>query len=104
MREMGGAPRNPAPGTTFGCGLSNHQAATARMHLVEQKNENYRRVPTPLGSTSPFSDYRQAESGGAEHSLARAAVENSAAHLLRGPGDNDIQNIYEIDKSISKIY
>ena len=30
-------------GTTFWGGLSNHQAATAQMHLVENK---YRRVPT----------------------------------------------------------
>ena len=42
-------------GTTFGHGLSDRQAATAQMHSVEQ---TYRRVPTPLGSTSPFSDQR----------------------------------------------
>ena len=41
-------------GTTCWCGLSKHQAATAQMHLVE--NDNHRRVPTPLRSTSPFSD------------------------------------------------
>ena len=35
MREMGGAPRNPAPRNHFWCGLSNHQAATAQMHSVE---------------------------------------------------------------------
>ena len=30
MREMGGAPRNPAPRNhSVWCGLSNHQAATA---------------------------------------------------------------------------
>ena len=40
-------------GITFWCGLSNHQAATARMHSVEK---TYRRVPTPLRRTSPFSD------------------------------------------------
>ena len=31
LREMGGAPRNPAPRSTFRRGLSNHQAATAQM-------------------------------------------------------------------------
>ena len=40
-------------GTTFGCRLSNLQAATAQMHLVEKE---YRGVPTPLTSTSPCSD------------------------------------------------
>ena len=40
-------------GTTCWCGLSNHQAATAQMHSVDK---TYRRVPTPLRSTPPFSD------------------------------------------------
>ena len=31
VREMGGAPRNPAPRNHLLCGLSNHQAATAQM-------------------------------------------------------------------------
>ena len=31
---MGGAPRMFAPRNTFWGGLSNHQAATAQMHLV----------------------------------------------------------------------
>ena len=34
-REMGGAPRNPAPRNHLFGGLSNHQAATAQMHLAE---------------------------------------------------------------------
>ena len=38
-------------GATFWCGLSNHQAAAAQMHLA---NNAYRRVPI-LRSTSPFS-------------------------------------------------
>ena len=38
-------------GTTFWCGWSNHQAATAQMQSVVNKN---RTVPTPLRSTSPF--------------------------------------------------
>ena len=41
-------------GATFGRGLLNHQAATAQMHLVEANT--YRRVPTPLRTTSPFSE------------------------------------------------
>ena len=32
LREMGGAPRNPAPRNHFWCGLSSHQTATAQMH------------------------------------------------------------------------
>ena len=38
-------------GTTFWCGLSNHQAATAQMHLVGQANC---RVPTPLRSNKYY--------------------------------------------------
>ena len=40
--------------TTFWCGLSNHQAATAEMHLVQ--NDIVECLPIPLRSTSPFSD------------------------------------------------
>ena len=36
IRELGGAPRNPAPRNHFWRGLSDHQAATARTHLVEK--------------------------------------------------------------------
>ena len=39
-------------GTTFWRGLSSHQAATAQNALGGKR---YRRVPTPLRSTSPFS-------------------------------------------------
>ena len=42
-------------GTTCCCRLSNHQAAAAQMHLVEK---HVVRVPTPLKSTSPFSECR----------------------------------------------
>ena len=40
-------------GTTVWCGSSEHRAATAQMHSAECE---YRRVPTPLRSTSPFSE------------------------------------------------
>ena len=43
------------------CGLSNHQAATAQMGTCHAefslRIKTYRRVPTPLRSTSPFSEY-----------------------------------------------
>ena len=83
-REMGGAPGNPAPRNHFWCGLSNHQAATAQMHLVKkiyvyvymyvyiyiyiyththicyiyiyiEREREYLRVPAPLRSTFPLS-------------------------------------------------
>ena len=60
LREMGGVPRNPAPMNQFWCGLSNHQAATAMMGTRQAEFSleinKYPRVPTPLESTSPFSD------------------------------------------------
>ena len=44
----------------FGFGLSNHQAATAQMGTrraeLSPRANTYRRVPTPLRSTSPFSE------------------------------------------------
>ena len=47
-------------GTTFWCGLSNHQAATAQMGTwqaeLSLRIKKDCRVPTPLRSTSPFSD------------------------------------------------
>ena len=50
-------------GTTFWCALSNHQAATAQMGTWQAefslRIKTYRRVPTPLSSTSPFSGYNQ---------------------------------------------
>ena len=52
-------------GTTFWCGLSNHQAATAQMGTWQAefslRIKTYRRVPTPLRSTSPFSEYAHFE-------------------------------------------
>ena len=53
LREMGGAPRNPAPRNHFlvwivkpsGCNCTDAPGG-----------KTYRRVPTPLSSTSPFSD------------------------------------------------
>ena len=50
------------PGTTLWRGLSNHQAATAQMGTgqteLSPRIDKYRRVPTPLRSTSPFSEDR----------------------------------------------
>ena len=47
-------------GTTFWRGLSNHQAATAQMGTRQAefplRIKTYRRGPTPLRSTSPFSE------------------------------------------------
>ena len=51
LGEMGGAPRNPAPRNHFWCGLSNHQAATAQMHLVGKKIVECR---PPLGALPLF--------------------------------------------------
>ena len=61
VREMGGAPRNPAPRNhSFWRRLSNHQAATPQMGTWQAefspRTKRYRRVPTALRSTSPFSD------------------------------------------------
>ena len=61
LRSMGGAPGNPALGTTVGCGLSNYQAATAQIWALDKQSfplriNNYCRVPTPIRSSSPFSD------------------------------------------------
>ena len=44
-------------GTTCCCGLSNHQAATAQMHLVEKYIVE---CPPHLRSTSPFADTHEA--------------------------------------------
>ena len=54
IREMGGAPRNPAP--------RNHLLVwivkPSGCHCTDVLDgKEYRRVPTPLRSTSPFSDY-----------------------------------------------
>ena len=67
-------------GTTFGSGLSNHQDATAQTHLVEQ---TYCRVPTPLRSTSHFSDCkRRLQEGAPRQALGerkRVGAEGAAA-------------------------
>ena len=44
-------------GTTCWCGFSKLQPSAAQMHLVE--TNNYRSVPTPLRSTSPFSEHQR---------------------------------------------
>ena len=52
---MAGAPRNPAPRNHFLVRIvKSYQAATAEMRLAE--TDIVRRVPTPLRSTSPFSE------------------------------------------------
>ena len=51
VREMGSAPRNPAPRNHFWRGLSNHQTATARMHSVETNIAECR----PIAGALPLS-------------------------------------------------
>ena len=56
LREMGGAPRNPAPRNHFLVGI----AKPSGCHCTDTLGgKQYRRVPTPLRSTSPFSDSRK---------------------------------------------
>ena len=53
MREMGGAPRNPAPGNHLWVRIVEPPGC----HGTDAfDGKEYRRVPTPLRSTSPFSD------------------------------------------------
>ena len=60
-REMGGAPRNPAPRNHFSCAdcrtmrLPLHRCIRWK-HSEQNKKQTHRGVPTPLRSTSPFSD------------------------------------------------
>ena len=53
LREMGGAPRNPAPRNHFSAWI----VEPSGCHCTDAiGGERYRRVPTPLRTTSPFSD------------------------------------------------
>ena len=55
LREMGGAPRNPAPRNHFLLGI----AKPSGCHCTDALGGNkYRRVHTPLRSTSPFSGHQ----------------------------------------------
>ena len=53
IREMGGAPRNPAPGNHSLVRIVNQSGCHCADALGRQ---TYCRVPTSLRSTSPFSD------------------------------------------------
>ena len=53
IREMGGAPRNPAPRNHFLVWIVKPSGCHCTEALGGKK---YRRVPTPLRSTYPFSD------------------------------------------------
>ena len=93
LREMGGAPRNPAP--------RNHCLAwivkPPGCHCTDALGGNkYRRVPTPLGSTSPFSDEcrqetHQGEQGGAANAQCQSSgglspkrrFQSHASHTFR---------------------
>ena len=60
VREMGGAPRNPAPRNHFWVWIVKpSRCHCAEWHLTSrvftEDQTTYRRVPTPLRSTSPFS-------------------------------------------------
>ena len=53
LREMGGAPRNPAPRNRLLVWIVKPPGCRCTDAFGVEK---YRRVPTPLRSTSPFSD------------------------------------------------
>ena len=78
IREMGGAPRNPAPRNHFFVRI----VKPAGCHCTDAFGEKkYRRVPTPLRSTSPFSD-GSARDGRGEGQRAAATPEPRGARRL----------------------
>ena len=81
-REMGGAPRNPAPRSHFLVWIVKpsgfHCTDGHLTSRVSLRIKAYRRVPTPLRSTSPFSDSRR------EHVLERKGQRMQAAIAREG--------------------
>ena len=75
---MGGAPRNPAPRSHFLARI----AKPLGCHRTDAPSgKSYRRVPTPLRSTSPFSaglaqDARQAAAQGGQGDLGDFASQD----------------------------
>ena len=84
--------------TTFWCGLSNHQAATAQMGSSQAefspRINKYCRVPTPLRSTSPFSD--RWSRPGAGRGRGQGLRLRAPPRLLCGvPGEDHVDQVAE---------